>query len=537
LVYEANLPDGHSLNAGLQFEFGQRKSEWIPIDHSQYDDSVRMIADTNGTLNANYVRHRSTSEFSHNAWSGFIQYNFKNRYQVNLDLRRETIDFYDTPDRELITVSDWYPSISLGWIFSEENFFPRTFLSYGKIRYGWGKAGNSPHLDYSFFAKMMRNMDYVYAFNTDTRVTSSANNRMTNEHFYKESIHSHNIGLDLGLWQNKLFFSVDYFNTHLNKGRKYPLDKPKVIIQYINQMDKFGIESPPVAEIRNDGFECELSYKHSGRNLLLDMGLNFTHLRNKVIRLDDESYKPTNGEYDPISIHFAGETAGSFYGYKIDRLFREDDCNDEGYVINHPEQQGARAGDYKFVDVKKDGVIDANDKTVIGNPFPDFTFGLFFNLQFKSFDFSFFFQGSYGNEIFNATNLWLFNPYGLSNWSKRIINSYREPYYYSEDDEGNTTTDLHRFDYYNTNRNLRISDFYVEDGSYLRLKNIQVGYTLPIRITKRVHIQKFRIYLSAQNLLTWTNYSGLDPEVGGWGIDCGIYPQPRVYMAGVNVEF
>jgi hypothetical protein len=123
--------------------------------------------------------------------------------------------------------------------------------------------------------------------------------------------------------------------------------------------------------------------------------------------------------------------------------------------------------------------------------------------------------------------LWLYNPYATSNWTKDILNSYRE---------GFTETDLHRFDYYAQNKNLRVSDFYIEDGSYLRLKNIQLGYTLDPELTRRVHIQKLRIYICAQNLFTFTNYSGLDPEVGGWGIDCGIYPQPRIWMAGFNIE-
>jgi hypothetical protein len=386
---------------------------------------------------------------------------------------------------------------------------------------------------------MMRDMQYVYAFNTDTRVTSSAYNRMINEKFYQEVIQSHNIGLDLGLWQNRFFISADYFNTCLSAGKKIKLYKPKAIIEYINQMDQFGLTTHPTAEVRNKGFEFELLYKQTGHNLILDIGFNVTHIRNRVVKVVDDSYNSfiDNTEIDPVSIHVDGETAGSFYGYKIDRLFREEDCDINGFVINHTADSGARAGDYKFVDMNNDGVIDANDKTIIGDPFPDFTYGLFFNLQFQGFDFSCFLQGSYGNEIFNATKLWLYNPYGLSNWSKDIVNSYRESGYYSEDDEGLTDTDLHRYDYNNTNRNLRISDFYVEDGSYLRLKNIQFGYTLPVRLTQRVYIQKFRIWLGAQNLFTWTNYSGLDPEVGGWGIDCGIYPQPRMYMAGVNVEF
>ena len=151
-----------------------------------------------------------------------------------------------------------------------------------------------------------------------------------------------------------------------------------------------------------------------------------------------------------------------------------------------------------------------------------------------------FWQGTYGNEIYNATRLWLYNPYGSSNWTPDILNSYLSPQYNEAGEmthPGLTDTDLHRFDYYAENKNLRVSDFYIENGSYLRLKNIQLGYTLKPYLSNRLHISDFRIYIAAQNLLTFTHYSGMDPEVGGWGIDCGIYPQPRVWYAGISIGF
>jgi hypothetical protein len=185
-------------------------------------------------------------------------------------------------------------------------------------------------------------------------------------------------------------------------------------------------------------------------------------------------------------------------------------------------------------------VIDRNDRTILGNPFPDLSFGLHLNVKYRQFDFFMLWQGTYGNEIYNATKLWLYNPYGSSNWTPEILNSYRSPQYDESGemiDPGLTDTDLHRFDYYAENKNLRVSDFYIEDGSYLRLKNIQVGYTINPALTSRVHIRTLRFYFAAQNLFTFTSYTGLDPEVGGWGIDCGIYPQPRTFYAGVNIEF
>lgn len=552
IEYTENFSKGHSLNASLGFEFGKNLNEWIPTEKNMYDNYLNIIEDTSGNISDSYEKYDLKSEFQHHGYLGSVQYNIKNRYYLSFSIRRDIIGYYE--NNNLKKLSEIYPSISLGWIFTKKDYYSENIINYGKLRYGWGKAGNSPRLDYSFYAKMMRDMEYVYAFNNVYQITHSAGIRQTNEKLYLENIQSHNVGLDLGMFKNKLFFSINYFNTHTNKGKTNKIDKPKVLILELNQMGYFGIHDHTVAEINNKGFEWELNYKHAGTNLSWDLNINFTHIKNKIIDIDESAYMNIfNSRLDVLSVDIPGEAAGSFSGHRIERLFKSKDCDPEtGYVINQPytlnennekvyAQPEARAGDYKFVDINNDSVIDSYDKTIIGNPFPIFSFGIFYNLQFKNLDFSMFLQGTYGNDIFNVTKLWLYNPYGFSNWTTDIENSYRPE---TIDrltgevlDEGYTNTNLHRFDYNNRNRNLRASTFYIEDGSYIRLKNIQLGYTLKPDFTRKLHIQKLRIYICAQNLLTLTNYSGLDPEVGGWGIDCGAYPQPRIYIAGFNVEF
>lgn len=549
--YSADFQGDHSLDAMAGFEVGKNKNRWIPAMLKQYDRSLNFIEDTVGSMSKSYEKSGSTTDFLHHAYSGFIHYSFKSRYQLDFGIRMESIGFY--ANHTLNRISEIYPSFSLGWIFTNEGFYLPKFLEYGKIRYGWGRAGNSPRINYSYFAKMMRDMEYISAFDAGGHTTSSALRRQTNENFYFENMHSHNIGLDLGLFDNKFFMTIEYFNHHLKMGDKYAMDNPKPIIEILNQMYYFSIDYLPVAEMTNKGFEWDIGYKHAGGNLVWDIHLNFTHLNNRIIDVEESELDRItfSDTYDPIAVNIPGETAGSFYGYIIDGLFTTEDCDEMGYAINQPftmdengmisyAQPNARAGDYRYTDINDDGIIDKDDKAIIGCPFPKYTFGLFCNLEFLNFDVSVFFQGTYGNDIFNATKLWLYNPYGLSNWTRDIINSYRAPIYAETGeltDEGHTETDLHRFDYYNTNRNLRVSDFYIENGSYLRLKNVQLGYTFNSRLTKKIHIQKFRIFICAQNLLTFTNYSGLDPEVGGWGIDCGIYPQPKTYLAGFNVMF
>jgi hypothetical protein len=491
-------------------------------------------------------------DFSHRAALGSMNYIFKDRYILNASLRRDWIAF-DSSEVVRNEYAAWYPAFSLGWIFqNQKHKNPGRFLSFGKIRYAYGLAGNSPRLNYSFHAKLMRDMAYVYSFSSTGKITNSADQRQTNIRFYWEKISAHNLGFELGFLGNKLFVSTDLFLNYLHKGSRSPYNHPLDYLGELFGMRGYGIVPLPVAEIINKGIESEISYKKSGTLWRWDLSLHLTHLRNQIVDIEKDSYSNIyTGNNDPISVNLPLESSGSFYGYKIERLFGEDDCSAPGgTVTNQPytidkngniiyAQPYARAGDYKFKDMNNDSVINKYDKTIIGNPYPDLLFGIYTNLQYKRFDLSMFWQGTFGNEIYNATKLWLYNPYGISNWSKDILNSYGIPQY---NDAGESKgilseTDLHRFDYHAENKNLRVSDFYVEDGSYLRLKNIQLGYTFDPVLTQKIHVQNLRIYFCAQNLLTLTNYSGLDPEVGGWGIDCGIYPQPRTYLAGINISF
>jgi TonB-linked SusC/RagA family outer membrane protein len=543
LHYEEILADRHRVGASVGFEYGQNENEWIPVSQRISNLATGMKTSTN--LSVQELRNSVGSR--DRALIGLLSYVYKERYILHGSLKREVISFDADSARE--KYANVYPAISLGWIFLNRYPSAPGFLRYGKVRYAYGMAGNSPRLDYSFHARFMRHMAYVYSFNSSGTITNSAAQRQTNENFYQETISAHNLGIELGFHQNRLFMSGDLFYNHLHRGER-SLFKPP--LEYVGQLylkDLFGIVQLPLADVENYGIEGQLIYKNTGRWFRWDISLNFTHLRNRINDVEDQIRSSAT---DPITVNLKGETAGSFYGYKIERLFTEADCPSPGEpVTNQPyitdkdgrrvyAQPYARAGDYKFMDINGDSRIDRYDKTVIGNPNPDLSFGLFINASHKQFDLAMFWQGTYGNEIYNATRLWLYNPYGSSNWTTDILNSYRSPQYNNAGEmthPGLTDTDLHRFDYYAENKNLRVSDFYIEDGSYLRLKNVQLGYTINPDLTKRIHMKNFRIYIAAQNLLTFTRYTGLDPEVGGWGIDCGIYPQPRVWYAGVNIGF
>lgn len=550
LNFRETIAEIHQVRASLGFEFGQNENQWIPVKKSVLSlSSSQNTAPVQTELPNEY--DRCSVDYRHRAALGTVSYILKDKYILNGSLRRELVGF-DSTENVHKEYAAWYPSVSLGWIFLQrkENF-SKGILQFGKIRYAYGVAGNSPRLNYSFHAKMMRDMAYVYSFESAGRITNSSNQRQTNNKFYWERISAHNLGVELGLFGNKLFVSADLFRNHLDRGIQSGYTNPDYLRDLFGG-NWYGINVLPVAELVNSGIESEITYRKSGALLNWDLSFNMTHFNHSIIQIDKRAYSSsTTGSKDPIPVNLPGETPGSFYGYRIERLFGKEDCPapDEP-VTNQPyrldsngnkiyAQPNAHAGDYKFMDINKDSVIDKNDKTIIGNPYPDFIFGIYANLQFRQFDLSMFWQGSYGNEIYNATKLWLYNPYSTSNWSRDVLNSWGTPQYNEAGEPTGilTETGLHRFDYYAENKNLRVSDFYVEDGSYLRLKNIQLGYTFHPALTRKIHIQKLRIYICARNLFTFTRYSGLDPEVGGWGIDCGIYPQARTYIAGINLDF
>lgn len=550
LDYNAVSTENQNLNFQVAYESGQNTSDWIPLRQTFFESRQAFYDDSTGVLIDYYSKLRFKSDFRHSGISGSFAYNFKSKYYLNASVRQDFVSYPFNDERKELT--SIYPAASAGWIFTREEIFSKLrFLRYGKIRFSWGQSGNSPRLDYTHYANMMQELDYLFAFNSKRGISNSALLRQSNEHFYWEKKKSIDMGIDLGLFNNRLFLSADCFLDHLDNGQTYPVDNPLPFISELSQRRFYRINYTPTAEILNKGVEADLKYILSFSSGSIEFGGNISHIKNTIIEVSELPISYLNNpDYDVISGNIPGEAVGSFYGYKIERLFVEEDVNIHNYITNHPlsvvqtsagiyTQTAAKPGDYKYLDVNKDSIINYEDKVVLGNPFPKFTFGFYSRAGFRNFDLFLFFQGSYGNDIFNATKFWLFNPYGQTNWSREMMNSYRSPKY--DDgvliDPGNTDTDLHRYDISNLNHNLRVSDFYIEDGSYLRLKNIEIGYTLDPSISKKIHIQKCRIYLSARNLLTFTNYTGLDPEVGGWGVDCGFYPQPRTYMAGVNLEF
>ncbi len=550
LRWERNISDIHLLTAMAGVELNRSTNEWIPVAQ----DFVYPFLALEPIVypNESYSKTSAIVGYNNVAESAMFTYAYNNRLFLKSSLRNDMVLFRNQAG-ENVVFTDLYPSLSGAWLFLDRSDRGESsWLNYGKIRYAWGMAGNSPRLDYAFHANIFRDATYLYAFSSDRNVAYSASQRQFNEKFYWEKSSAHNLGIELGLFENRLYGSVDLFYNHQQKGELSDYNNPFNMIKDLYGRDYLGLAPLPPAGVLSRGIEWSIVYKSAEGNLRWDMNLHATHMQNRILDIDPEYYDLINkGFIDPLTVNLPGETPGSFYGYRIERLFTEDDCSEDGLVVNQPfyyddeenkryAQPGAKAGDYKFEDITPDNIIDSKDKTVLGDPYPDIIFGYTLNMHYRQFDLSMLWHGTWGNEIFNATKLWLYNPQGTSNWTTDMWNSYRSQVYDAEGnlvDEGFTDTGLHRFDYDSRNRNLRTSDFYIEDGSYLRLKQIQLGYAFRHALSKKMHLEKFRIYLSARNLFTYTNYSGYDPEVGGWGIDSGIYPQPRTFYAGVDIGF
>ena len=324
-----------------------------------------------------------------------------------------------------------------------------------------------------------------------------------------------------------------------------------------------GYSSIPVqnaGSVNNKGIELQINWKEKKGDFSYEIGGNISFIKNKVTSLgeaDDPVYGGYVSELGYINKTVVGAPIGAFYGWKTAGIIQEGE--DISNLATFKTDYTFGPGDMKFVDINKDGVIDDNDKTFIGSPQPDFYYGFNVNLAYKGFDLKLFFQGVYGNEIYNATKYYLYSNVSRNDYVTNVAGDY-----FSKVWRGTPTSTLtdYRSNWSanaggtvpapNTNStindfNFRNSDFYIEDGSYLRLKNVQLGYSLPTSVCKQLKLNSLRLYASATNLLTFTHYSGLDPEIGKTldqesnnlylGIDQGSYPQARTYTFGLIFDF
>lgn len=461
------------------------------------------------------VEHTMSSLF------GRISYNYDQRYMFQATVRRDGSSRFGTNNKYGV-----FPSVSVGWNLTNEEFMesrPEWYTS-TKVRFSWGKNGNDNIGDFRYTVLTQGGNNYGFgAAGSEKETNSMKASGLANPDLKWEESEQTDLGIDLAFFNGSLTLTADYYIKKTN-GMLKEMNIPS----YVGESKPIG----NVGDMKNSGLEFELGYKWSADNGL-QMGVkgNVTYLKNELVKLGTASGFET---YDNVSnlgnISRAeeGQPFPYFWGFKTAGIFQNwDEVNaytKDGNLI----QPNAQPGYVRFVDVDNDGAITDADRTKIGKGTPDWTFGLTFNAAWKGIDFMMFWQGTQGNDIFDASRrLDLANTnlpsYYLSCWSgEGTSNKY--PIYI----QGDAT-------------NWQSSDLYVHDGSYMRLKNIELGYTLPQQITEKVFVSRFRVFAACENLLTFTKYYGFDPEISSaatsCGVDFGVYPQPRTFKVGANITF
>jgi len=474
---------------------------------------------------------------------GRINYEYDKRFYVTANIRRDGSSRFGKD-----YLYGTFPSASLGWRLSQEEFVKNiSFISNLFLRAGWGKIGNQDIGDYKYRAVI--NSYPVYTFNQNTLSTGGTLSDAANSKIRWETTTSSNIGLDISILNNKVSLTADYFDKTTSD---ILLTTPIPI--------STGYDGQPttnVGKINNKGFELASTYQDKAGDLTWALGGNITFIKNKVVEINgDKSFIPgaidgASGGSRPITRTEAGHPVGAFYGLVVEKVLQN---NSEIYYNDAKDGNSGstyggstlKPGDIKFKDLNGDGKIDAaNDRTYIGSPFPNYSYGFYGRAGYKGFELQIQFQGVQGSQIFNLARYWTEGMQRNFNYDNHTLNRY-----ISENTPGNGSVPRANS---NDANNTQISNRYIESGSYLRLKNLTLGYNFNQIFLNKLHsISNLRIYATASNLLTFTKYTGYDPEVGAGyadpnnyaatsnlnrNVDNANYPIPKTLLIGIQVGF
>lgn len=450
-----------------------------------------------------------------------VSYDFDERYMFQGTLRRDGSSNFGPNNRWAV-----FPSFSVGWNITNEGFASSlpSWLSTAKLRLSWGKNGNENINPFLYTALTSSGNNYPFGNGNGTTYPGTKPSGLPNHDLKWETSKQFDIGADFELLNNAVTFSIDYYKK-ITDGMLMQIPVPA----YVGESNPWG----NVGSMKNNGVEFDASYRVKAGDWNIGISANATWMKNVLVNLGNETGYQNRDNYQnagTISRIENGYTVPFFYGYKTDGIFQNwDEIN--SYVNGEGEkiQPNAVPGDVRFVDYNGDGSITADDRTKIGKGMPDWAFGSNITVGYKNFDLSIVLQGTLGNDVYNATRRTDISYINLPAW---MLDRWTG--------EG-TSNRIPRFTFTDTNSNWFSSDIYIQDGSFLRVKNVILGYTLPASLTQKLFISNFRVYASAENLLTFTKYTGFDPEIssGGYsiGIDRGIYPQPRIFTLGFNLSF
>ncbi|RYF91664.1 MAG: TonB-dependent receptor [Chitinophagaceae bacterium] len=541
--YNFRVNEDHNFETVLGMSFARIAGHGMSATRQDVPFNSWEFADFSAATGSNTATNSNARDGSYYqyfrknmSYFGRVNYDFKDRYLASFSARRDGSYAFGVDNK----FANFY-SGSLGWIVSQENFFNADFINFLKVRGSYGSIGNE-NVSPQFVSISTGGPSYGnppnsngYTFNNvfypGSTVGSAANTALR-----WEEQRQLNVGFDITVLKNKISFSGDYFRKDVEGLLFTP-----------NVSSYLGTVPVPTANIgstKSAGIDLSLTYTETiGKSFKLINGFTFTTAKNEVTATNQDGTAKIlggyyfNGQSQSVTVFEKGFTPGYFYGYKTDGLFQN-----EAQIRRSPVQGSistlpggakdtvytAKPGDIKYVDVNGDGVISSLDQTKIGDPFPTFTMGWNLGFDFKNFDFNMFTYASVGNDIYRAYE----RNAIYSNKFRSILGRWT-----GEGSTNDATTPRFTFD--DANSNIRVSDRYVEDGSFIKIKNIQLGYTFTQPGVKKV-FKGLRLYAQVKNALTLTEYSGYDPEISGailnTGVDRGAYPQARTYAVGVDVK-
>lgn len=465
------------------------------------------------------------------SYFGRAQYDYKGKYLFSAMIRRDSSTKFG-PGNKVAN----FPSLTGGWVISDEGFFGESkTVNFLKLRASYGTLGNDQIPNNGFLSILNGEATYVF---DGVLVNGLATGQIPNQNLKWEEARKFDVGLDLRLFNDKVSVVADYFID-----TRKDLLIPNIPVSGITGIGAPGASAPTMnaGTVRNSGFEFAVDYKEKfSDSFSMSIGYNVTFLKNEVLEVNNGTGFIEQGGFgvgQPAASRMeSGKPIGYFYGYKTDGLFQN-----QAEVDAHPSQLalGANAspGDIRYVDVNGDGVIDTKDRTNIGDPIPNATMGFNIQLNYKNLDFALYSFASIGNDM-------------VRNYERVLSDANRLDYVLDRWTGEGTSNSVPRVTTGATANNV-LSDYYVEDASYFRIQNIQLGYTINPKVTQRAGITKLRLYTGVNNLYTFTKYKGFDPGASfgptnqdgvsqspiGAGIDYGFYPVPRTYLLGLNINF
>ena len=527
--YNFKLKEDHHFETVLGFSMAKvsgnaagASRQDVPFNSWEFADFTAATGNNNATnsnaLSGYYYQYfrRNLSYFSR------VNYDFRDKYLASFTARRDGSYAFGVKNKYANFLSG-----SLGWVVSKENFFHSQFIDHLKLRGSYGSIGNE-NVDPQYvgivtggpsYGSTANSNGYTFSdiFYPGSTVGSAANDALR----WEKQLQA-NVGFDMTFFKRKFNISADYFQKKVDGL----LFTPSASL-YLGTVP---IPTANIGSTKSSGIDLTLGYNETiGKSLRLNTTVTFTTAKNEVTATNTDGSAKIygggyfNGQSQTVTVFEKGQTPGYFYGYVTDGLFQNAQEISAAAV-----QQGAQPGDIRFKDINGDGIINASDKTKIGDPFPDFTMGWNLNLEYKNFDFTAFTYASVGNDIYVA---WERNA-NYTNKDRSVLGRWTGP---------GTTNDARypRYSFTDANSNIRVSDRYVQDGSFVKIKNIQLGYTLPDKLTRKF-CSRLRVYAQVKNAYTFTKYTGFDPEISGGildtGIDRGAYPQARTYAFGIDIK-